>query len=124
MTSGRHYIPGSTAYNADGNTYYKRAPSVSFGSSELTEFVFIKDGLFKGAVLKACGNPVSATPKIPTPPPPAPKQSLTCHVLTKVSIDTKTRTVNVKLVGSAANTSITGYRIDWSDGKSSNTQTA
>ncbi len=71
ITAGRQDIqPGSTKHVENGVTFYTRAPSVSFKSPSLDAFVVIKDGVFQFAIIKACGNPVKATPN--TPPPPTP----------------------------------------------------
>lgn len=54
---------------------YKRPTSVSYGpnTSGLKAFVLVENGSFKWAVIRACGNPVTATPTKTPPPPPAKK---------------------------------------------------
>ena len=65
MSAGRQNMTGSTAFTAGGTTFYKRSTSVSFVSDNLAAYVMVdKDGNFLGAVIKSCGNPVSAQPKV------------------------------------------------------------
>jgi soluble cytochrome b562 len=71
ITAGRQNMEGSQAATANGVTFYKRSPSVSFQSSSLPAFVVIKDGQFKYAVIGSCGNPVMATPVVRPKPAPA-----------------------------------------------------
>lgn len=65
MTGGRQSMPGSTKVSAGGTTFYKRSPSVSFRSDSLKAYIVMKNGVFDFAILAACGNPVTATPKTP-----------------------------------------------------------
>jgi hypothetical protein len=98
VTVGRENIEGSQAVTANGVTFYKRPPSVSFQSSSLPAFVVMKDGQFDYAIIAACGNPVSATPVVkpkPTPPapavttpPPAPPVTQTVVVTKNVPVPT------------------------------------
>jgi len=59
-------IPGQTPTSYGQTHFYKRAPSVSFGDSELSAMVVMKNGVFQYAILNSCGNPVTATPKKPS----------------------------------------------------------
>jgi len=71
VTAGRQNMPGST--KIPGIEAYKRPPSVSFRSSSLDAYVKMVNGSFASAVIKSCGNPVSANPvPKPTPPPVQP----------------------------------------------------
>lgn len=113
MTAGRQYIAGSTKRTVGGTTFYERTPGVSFRSSQLSSFVFFDaNGKFIGAVIKDCGNPVSATPKQPQQPfkplipgkpvepttPPAPAYK--CDSLTPVSVNQRdTWTYTAKATG-------------------------
>ncbi len=65
---GRQYMPGSTKENG----VWIRPTSVSF-KSDLDAFVYMKNGKFEWAVVKSCGNAVTATPVI-TPKPVTPAQ--------------------------------------------------
>ncbi len=68
LTAGRQDIAGSTKVTSGGATFYTRAPSVSFVSDSIEAYIFVdQDGTFKGAVIKSCGNPVKATPKVVQP---------------------------------------------------------
>lgn len=73
ITAGRENISGSTKVTSGGVTFYKRAPSVSFRPDSLSAFVIMENGVFKYAILGACGNPVMGTPvKKNTPKPVTP----------------------------------------------------
>lgn len=72
LTAGRQNISGSTKVTSNGTTFYTRKPSVSFENNELSAMVDMKNGVFQFAILNSCGNPVAATPKKPSTPPPAP----------------------------------------------------
>ena len=88
ITTGRQNMPGSTATNCGGTTFYERPPSTSFSSSSIAAFVVMNGDRFSYAILASCGNPVRATPvskKLapspvpaptpqPLPPPPTPTQ--------------------------------------------------
>jgi uncharacterized repeat protein (TIGR01451 family) len=68
VTAGRSYIPGSLKIS--GAPGYYRSPSVSFKQNSLSAFVkFDANGRFEFAVIRACGNPVTAKPTKPTPKP-------------------------------------------------------
>lgn len=62
---GRQYIQGSTK----SGSLYVRSTSVSFASSQLDAYVYIRNGKFQWAIIKDCGNIVTATPKTPAPKP-------------------------------------------------------
>lgn len=66
ITAGRHNLTGSTKFTAGGSTFYQRPSTVSFVSRDIFEaYVFVDaNGNFLAAVLKPCGNPVKATPKV------------------------------------------------------------
>lgn len=66
---GRQYMPGSVKQNG----VWLRPTQTSFKSESLDAFVYIKDGVFQWAVLKACGNVVIATP-VPKKPVPVTPQ--------------------------------------------------
>lgn len=70
LTAGRQNIAGSNQVTLGSTTFYTRPPSVSFRQTSLPAFVVMQNGLFKYAVIGACGNPVMAT-AIPKPTPAA-----------------------------------------------------
>jgi hypothetical protein len=79
-TVGRHFINGSTKKTYSGHTFYERSPRVSFSANAIKAFVYFnKDGTFRAAVLTACGNPVTATPK--------PKPAYKCSTLKAIAVD-------------------------------------
>jgi hypothetical protein len=90
MTAGRENIAGSTKVTYQGETFYKRTPSVSFTVDSIAAFVVMKNGVFQFAILAPCGNPVTATPPptpTPTPKPvpqpkPVPTPTFACTDLT------------------------------------------
>jgi hypothetical protein len=59
-------MTGDTSFKAGGTTFYQRTPALSFVSRDVFQaFVMLdSDGNFLGAVLKPCGNPIKATPKV------------------------------------------------------------
>lgn len=61
---GRQFMEGSVKQNG----LWLRSTSVSFKNDQLDAFVYVKDGVFQWAVIKACGNVVIATP-VPKPTP-------------------------------------------------------
>lgn len=74
-STGRDYISPSVKQNG----VWVRDTSVSFRSPSLAAYVYQKDGVFKWAVVKSCGNvvlakpvlkpkPVPVTPSAPIPP--------------------------------------------------------
>jgi len=70
---GRDNISGSHARVIDGKTYFESPSQTVFLSNSITIYAFMKtDGTFIGGIMLACGNPVSAKPKPPTPPKPTP----------------------------------------------------
>lgn len=87
-TIGRSYMPGSIQQNG----VWLRPTSVSFRSNSLDALVYIKDGLFKWAVIKSCGNVTVATPVVtpkptPTPAPVAPAPPTPAPVLPETGMD-------------------------------------
>lgn len=109
---GRQNIPGSTPENG----VWIRPTSVSFKSPSLEAFVYMKDGQFQWAVLKACGNiatatpvpqpkpkPVPVTPAKPTPTPqPIPEIVPSTPVLPEAGME-------MPLAGAALGTTSVGY---------------
>jgi hypothetical protein len=65
---GREYMPGSTKQNG----VWMRSTQTSFKSENLEAFVYMKNGVFQWAVIKACGNVVVATPVAKPAPKPKP----------------------------------------------------
>ena len=90
------------------------------GSAQAAKVALDKNGKFLFAVMTPCGNPVSAKAVEPDKPK---VQSLSCDAL-KVDVDYATQTVNSKVTGSASNTKITGYTINFGDTYVVNQQSA
>ncbi|MDN5835563.1 MAG: PKD domain-containing protein, partial [bacterium] len=106
---GRHNFGKSTKVNSNGVTTYKRATSTSFVSGSIPAFVmFNKDGTFKNAVLKSCGNPVGGKNKVP-------KKSAKCDNLTSKKLSRTKFEFNAK-ASTKNGAKIQGYRIDFGDG--------
>lgn len=84
ITAGRQNITGSTQFTAGGSTFYERPSTVSFISRDVFEaYVMLdKNGAFVGAVLKPCGNPVKATPKV-VKTPAAACTNVTVHEISR-----------------------------------------
>lgn len=72
LAAGRKFMPGSTK----SGSVWLRPPSTTFKSSQLEAFVHLQDGKFKWAIIKSCGNFVSAKPFTPAveQPKPQPEQ--------------------------------------------------
>jgi hypothetical protein len=58
VSYGRQNLPGS---HRSGDLF-ARSTSISFQQSQLPAFVIMKDGRFQSAIIKSCGNLVTATP--------------------------------------------------------------
>lgn len=106
MTAGRNY--GGTLIAGTSNA--AKFSTSKFVTEGQTAMVKIVDGTFKFAVLKTCGNPVTATPVAPpkpqtppTPPPtpPKPQPASACRELRASVISTNR--VRLEGWGSATN---------------------
>lgn len=80
MTAGRNY-GGTKISGTKGAGKYSVSKFVDEGQ---TAFVKMKDGKFEFAIIKACGNPISATPKKTAKPKPAPQP--VAKTVTKVKV--------------------------------------
>lgn len=70
LSMGRSFMPGSTKVIVGNTTLWMRPPSTSFRSNSLEALVFAPKGQFEWAVIKSCGNIVTAKALfIPTPTP-------------------------------------------------------
>ncbi|MBI3983920.1 PKD domain-containing protein [Candidatus Microgenomates bacterium] len=114
---GHNYKPGSVKVG----DMWKRPTTVSFQSSQLEAYVYMKDGVFQWAVLKSCGNPVTAQPVKP------PQPTFVCDDLTIVKVNglpvntdhargQAPLRVAMKAKGSVTNTKIAGYIFNFGDG--------
>lgn len=68
-----------------GKTYYEKPLANAIGSHKaVSAFVFLdNNGKYKSAIIKSCGNPITATPtEPPKKPAPKPQPAATCKVLT------------------------------------------
>ena len=115
---GRQPISGSRPISIAGKTYYQTSNANAFLSDGLATMVALDaQGNFKYAIIKACGNPIYATPvPPPTPPqPPKPTPTYSCTSLTKLDMSNtqKRFTATGAAAGGAA---ITGYTFDFGDG--------
>ena len=75
-----------TTHTYGGTKYYVSANADAFLSDNLAVYVFFdKNGIFQGAVIKDCGNPLKANPVKPTPKPapPAEKTIEVCRLKDK-----------------------------------------
>ncbi len=68
MSSGRQFMPGSTK----SGSVWIRSVSVSFVSSSIPAYVNMDGGVFHWAIIKSCGNTVSAKPVAKPSPTPTP----------------------------------------------------
>jgi len=115
-TAGRNY--GGTPISGTKNVgKYSTSKFVDEGQ---TAFVKMVDGKFAFAIVKACGNPVNATPK--TPPKPV-TPSYECNSLTQKKISRSEYQFTAK--GSADNgAKVTGYRFTFGDGTTQTTSSS
>ena len=109
MTAGRNF-GGAPIAGTNAGKY----PTSRFVTEGQTAFVRMVDGKFDFAVIKACGNPVSATPKNP-PTPQEPEPAYECVSLTTEKLSrTKVRfTADAKASGGAT---IEKYEFGFGDG--------
>ena len=108
-TVGRSASLGGSKIKIDDGLYvYQGANRLK---STLSAFVFFnKDGSFKSAVIKVCGNPVKATPKTKPKPPVYKCESLTKKAISRTEYEFTTS-------ASATNgAKITGYTYTFGDG--------
>lgn len=95
ITAGRQNIPGSTAIDCNGTTFYKRPTSVSFQSSILPAYIVLRSDQFVYAIIASCGNPVMATP-VAQPAPKVKGETTTGPAGSAQSqTQTQSQTVNV-----------------------------
>lgn len=86
VTAGRNF-GGTPIDGTNAGTY----PTSRFVTEGQTAFVKMKaDGTFDFAIIKACGNPVKATPKQPAKPAEQPKPAYECVNLTVRKINRTT----------------------------------
>ncbi len=110
QTAGRNY-GGTPIPNTDSAGKYSTSKFVTEGQ---TAFVRMVDGKFDFAVIKSCGNPVSATPKTkPEPPAPTPKFECVSLKASEISRTKRTFRVNADTSGGAK---ITNYEYGFGDG--------
>ncbi len=84
---GRTNFPGSIQVAGGA---FKRHPSQSYAAntSSLKAFVYMENGVFKWAVIRACGNPVTGTPTTKPPVVKTPKQTINKKVTKDMSSST------------------------------------
>lgn len=112
MTAGRNY-GGSHISGTKNVGKYSTSKFVDDGQTALVKLD--KDGKFLFAIVKPCGNPVSAKPK--ETPKPKPKPSYSCDSLEARKLS-RTK-FEFTAEGSAKNgAKITGYRFTFGDGTS------
>ncbi len=110
-TAGRNF-GGTPIPNTDGAGIYSTSKFVTEGQ---TAFVRMVDGKFDFAVIKSCGNPVTATPKVkPEPPAPAPKFECISLKASEVSRTKRTFIANASASNGAR---IVNYEYGFGDGK-------
>ena len=119
LSSGRQSIGSSTQVTYNGTTFYTRAPSVSFVSSQISAIVFFdSQGRFIAAVLNDCGNIVIGKNKI-VPPTPV-------YACDKLAVETISRTERKYTTSYTANggATIKDFVYTYGDGASATVTTA
>nr|MCU0667532.1 PKD domain-containing protein [Patescibacteria group bacterium] len=115
---------GSKVVATGAKTYIRTMGVVStskMGSAQAALVAVDSNGKFLFAIMTPCGNPISGKPVEPPKPKP---QSLTCDNLTVTIVNKEKREVSAKVTGTPKNTTITGYKINFGDGKESSTKTS
>lgn len=131
VSVGRVKLTGSWA----DHELWARPTSVSFAANSIQAFVDLQNGVFQYAILKSCGNPVTATPvttptsskpvapsKSPSPSPspsPTPNASDICQRLTPTQPDKRNQPTLFRFSVSNSRpygVAVTGYRFSFSDG--------
>jgi hypothetical protein len=119
---------GTKVVATNSQTYIRelggKVSTSKMGSAQAALVAMDSNGKFMFAVMTPCGNPVTGTPVEPPKPPEPKPQSITCDALKVDILNNKTREVDTKVTGTANNTTITGYKIDFGDGTVVNQQTA
>lgn len=113
QTAGRNY--GGTPISGTNAGKYSTSKFVTEGQ---TAYIKMTGGKFDFAVIKSCGNPVSATPK--PEPKPEPKPTYACTALTQKQI-TRTKFTYTATASATNGAKVANYRYDFGDGKSSTT---
>lgn len=118
ITAGRQHMTGDTSFKAGGTTFYQRSTAISFVSRDVFQAYVMVDseGNFLGAVLKPCGNPVKATPKV------VKKPAAECTALTIQKISRTEYTFTAKATVKDGAT-ISGYIFQVKGAGTSQTQT-
>jgi len=122
VTAGRWNTPKSGMTRIPGTDRAYKMSTSNFVTEGQTAFVKMVNGQFAFAVIKSCGNPVTAKPK-PQPKPPTPE--VACVSLTAkqtVSNIPDKKTYSFTATGSAKNgAKITSYRYEFGDGATDTT---
>jgi PKD repeat protein len=114
MTAGRWNNPTSDMVRIAGTERAYKMSTSHFVTDGQTAFVKMVNGQFQFAVIKTCGNPVSAKP---VAKPPTPAQKATCDSLViSEKISRQSFRFQAKATASGG-AKITGYRYDFGDGK-------
>jgi hypothetical protein len=115
---------GNKVVATNVKTYIRTMGKVStsqMGTAQEALVAMDASGKFMFAVMTPCGNPVTGTPVEPPKPKP---QTLTCDAVKVTITDAKNRVVSAAVTGSATNTTISAYKIDFGDGTVFDQQTA
>ena len=109
ITAGRNFggtpIPGTNA---------GKYPTSKFATEGQTAFIKMVNGKFSFAIIKSCGNPVTATPKQP-PQPPAPTPAYECVSLNVEKI-TRTKYKFTAHATASGGATIEKYEFGFGDG--------
>jgi hypothetical protein len=114
---------GGTVVAKNASTYIRTMGKVSTSKMASAQTALVKlnkDGQFQFAIMKPCGNPVSAKNVVP-PKPPAPKPIYNCIALSSHAIDVKTRKYGYTLSYTAKNgATLKDVNYDFGDGQKQN----
>jgi hypothetical protein len=112
---------GSKVVATNARTYIRTMGNVSVSKMASAQTAFVKlnkDGQFEYAIMKPCGNPVSAKNVVPPPKPPVPTAVYNCVALSARAINVNTRTYGYTLSYTAKNgAALRDVTYNFGDGK-------
>lgn len=115
---------GNRVVAKNAKTYIRTMGKVStskMGTAQAAKVALDKNGKFMFAIMTPCGNPVKGD----AVEPPKPKvESISCDAIKVTITDQQKKSVTATVTGSAKNTKISSYKIDFGDGAVANKQSA
>lgn len=121
QTAGRWNNPKSDMQRIQGTSRAYKMSTRHFVTEGQTAMVRMVNGKFDFAVIKSCGNPVTATPKPPkTPPKETPKPIYACEDIDKAKIS-RTEYRFTATASAKNGAEVVRYKFNFGDGKTATT---